>query len=80
MRKASLEHIAKEMHLDSISEDARERERERDDRVYEIERERIRQRDIELQQRDRELALQAQWLQFMRDGMSLLERFLHERS
>ncbi|KAG7295663.1 hypothetical protein JYU34_021946 [Plutella xylostella] len=60
--------------------DARERERERDDRFYEIERERIRQRDIELQQRDRELTLQAQWLQFMRDGMSLLERFLHERS
>ncbi|XP_037969346.1 uncharacterized protein LOC105382825 [Plutella xylostella] len=60
--------------------DARERERERDDRFYEIERERIRQRDIELQQRDRELTLQAQWLQFMRDGMSLLERFLYERS
>ncbi|KAL0871681.1 hypothetical protein ABMA27_004199 [Loxostege sticticalis] len=58
---------------------ARELEREQNNRMHEIERERIRQRDIELQQRDRELDLQAQWLQFMRDGMNLLERWLNER-
>ncbi|KAL0861419.1 hypothetical protein ABMA27_008963 [Loxostege sticticalis] len=39
---------------------ARELEREQNNRMHKIEREMIRQRDIELQQRDRELDLQAQ--------------------
>ncbi|KAG7300751.1 hypothetical protein JYU34_015080 [Plutella xylostella] len=57
--------------------EARERERVKEDRAYELDKERLRQSDIERQervrQRDIELQLQASWLEFMKEGMRILE-------
>ncbi|KAG7304887.1 hypothetical protein JYU34_010281 [Plutella xylostella] len=66
--------------------EARERERVKEDRAYELDKERLRQSDIERQERVRqrdieaiELQLQASWLEFMKEGMRILERVLNER-
>ncbi|XP_045504456.1 nuclear transcription factor Y subunit beta-like isoform X4 [Colias croceus] len=52
---------------------AREYEKERDRIAQELERERIRQRDVELQ-------LQAQWLDFMREALKVVNKYLEKRS
>ncbi|XP_045504034.1 formin-binding protein 4-like [Colias croceus] len=52
---------------------AREYEKERDRIAQELERERIRQRDVELQ-------LQAQWLDFLREALKVLNSYLEKRS
>ncbi|KAG7313102.1 hypothetical protein JYU34_000186 [Plutella xylostella] len=63
--------------------EARERERVKEDRAYELDKERLTQSDIERQERVRQrdivLQLQASWLEFMKEGMRILERVLNER-
>ncbi|RVE41048.1 hypothetical protein evm_014303 [Chilo suppressalis] len=48
-------------------------ERDRDKMYYELEKEKIRQRDFELE-------LQAKWLAFMNEALSVLKKFMEEKS
>ncbi|CAH0718112.1 unnamed protein product, partial [Brenthis ino] len=60
-------------------ENARKYNKERERMALELERERIRQRDIELRQRDTELQLQAQWLEFMKVALNVLDKYFSNK-